>query len=312
MAANTQFGTKKLLDGTKENVATITTANSSAVTLTNSGLKTGTYSLAAAKTADPTSVLNSEAKGISLANTDGDPVNLSDGIHNVDIVQASDVAKKTSSATSITDAWGNGVTVATGAATEAIVSASGTFTKTADADIGNYTFILNVQENGATPIGNQALNITIEAGDVSADVKTKLEAAIAANSELSGKVTVTEDIGAANVTFGFEYYKEGAQYSIRVEDSSTTATGSFAFTAGSNRGTSDSDLIFTANTSASALQSNQTITIDDGTYTTMASLIIEINEAIDTNANWASNADFIATLDGTDKIQFATLDEGST
>ena len=38
IAANTQFGTKKLLDGSKENVANVTTANASLLTVTQSNL----------------------------------------------------------------------------------------------------------------------------------------------------------------------------------------------------------------------------------------------------------------------------------
>ncbi len=311
IATNTQFGTKRLIDGSNENVAVITTPNSSGVTLSDSGLRTGFYSLAAAKTADPTAVVNSEALGISLANTDGDPYNLSDAIHNIDIVQASDVAKKTSTAISVKDAWGNDLTVAA-AASEALVSATGTFTSNLDVDIGDYTFILNVQEGGATPIGNQALNITIEAGDVSADVKTKLEAAIAANSELAGKITVTSDAPAGAVTFGFEYYKEGAQYSVRTEASSTTGTGTFAFSAASDRGESLGVLKFTANTSANGLLSDQTITVGNAAYGTMDGLITAVNAAITAHASWDITTDFVASLDGTNRIQFASLDEGST
>ena len=310
IAVNTQFGTKRLIDGSNENVAVITTPNSSGVTLSDSGLRTGHYSLAAAKTADPTAVVNSEALGISLANTDGDPYNLSDAIHNIDIVQASDVAKKTSTAVSVKDAWGNDLTVAA-AASEAAIVATGTFTSLADVDAGDYTFILNVQEDGATPIGNQALNITIEAGDLSADVKTKMEAAIAANTELAGKITVTMVAGAA-VTFGFEYYKEGAQYSLRTEASSTTGTGTFAFAAASDRGESLGVLKFTANTSANGLLSDQTITVGNAAYGTMDTLITAVNAAITGHASWDITTDFIATLDGTNRIQFASLDEGST
>jgi flagellin len=307
IAANTQFGTKKLLDGTNENIATITTTNNSAATLSNSNLKTGSYSLSALKTADASATLNSSSNGISLANTDGDPSNLADGIHNIDIVQASDVAKKTSSDISILDSWGNGITIAAGAATKATVSATGTFTSAAGADNGDYTFILNVQENGATPIGNQALNIHIATADTSAIVKGKIEAEIAANSELATKINVIEDIGAANVTFGFEYADEGAQFSLRVEASSTDATGSFEFTEDSNRGTSIGVLNFTANT-AGGLVTND-VTIDDGIYTTMAQLVIEINSEI--GDNFHATDDFSAAVYSTNQLQFSSEDEGS-
>ena len=41
IAANTQFGTKKILDGSKDNIATITSANSSGLTVKQSNLTTG-------------------------------------------------------------------------------------------------------------------------------------------------------------------------------------------------------------------------------------------------------------------------------
>src|SRR5512137_1856945 len=45
ISATTQFGTKKLLDGSKDNVATITSANTSLLTIKQSGLSTGTHSI---------------------------------------------------------------------------------------------------------------------------------------------------------------------------------------------------------------------------------------------------------------------------
>ena len=43
VAANTQFGTKKLLDGSKDNIASITSSNASGATILNSELTTGTH-----------------------------------------------------------------------------------------------------------------------------------------------------------------------------------------------------------------------------------------------------------------------------
>lgn len=315
IAANTQFGTKLLLDGSKENVATVTTANASGVSLKDSNLNTGTYSLAAVKVADATSTLNSTAKGLSLSNTDGNPYNLSDGVHNIDIVQASDVATKDSTAVSIADTWGNDLTLAaTGRA--AYVSATGGFSKVAaGANSGDYTFILNVQENGATAIGNQALAVHITTTDTSSTVKTKLEAAIAANSQLAGKINVTTSVGtiggvAQSTRFGFQYAKEGAQYSIKTEASTTTASGAtFSWGAASDRGVSENVLNFTANSSTQLQTADLTLTAN--TYTSLADLVSEINTQIDADANWATNADFVADVYDSNKIRFSTVDEGS-
>ncbi len=43
IAANTQFGTKKLIDGSKANTATITTSNATGVTIKESNLTTGNH-----------------------------------------------------------------------------------------------------------------------------------------------------------------------------------------------------------------------------------------------------------------------------
>lgn len=315
IAANTQFGTKLLLDGSKMNVATITTPNSSQVTLTDSNLNTGTYSLAAFKTADATSELNSTAKGISLNNTDGNPYNLTDGVHNIDVVQASDVAKKTSSAVSVNDAWGEALTIAaTGRA--AYISATGGFSIAgAAANAGTYTFILNVQENGQTPIGNQALSINVLATDDAAAVKTKIEQAIAANDLLAGKVTVTTSLGtiggvANSVRFGFQYYREGAQYSLRTESSTTTATGAtFSWGADSNRGISEQVLNFTVNESSNGLNTRD-VTVAANSYSTLSSLVDAINAGV-AAAGWSTTQEFMAQVYEGDKVQFVTRDEGS-
>ncbi|HOP06909.1 MAG TPA: flagellin [candidate division Zixibacteria bacterium] len=315
IAANTQFGTKNLLDGSKENVATITSPNISDVTLTNSNLRDGTYSLSAVKTADATAELNTTSYGISLANTDGDPYNLDEGVHNLDVVQSSDVASKTGSAMSITDAWGNGLQVIDGAATKATVSATGQFTAGAG-NTGTYTFILNVQENGSTPIGNQSFTISIGASDTASTVKTKLESAIGANSELSNiEVGTSYDASSGGTKFSFSYADEGAQYSLRAEASSTDATAStLNFAQQSNRGASDAHLTFTTVT-ANGTQTSQQIDVTNGTYTTMSDLADEINTQLlaifGTVANGSGENDISVAVSNNNRLQFSTLDEGS-
>lgn len=111
IAANTQFGTKKLLDGSKDNIATITTANASGLTILRSFLSSGNHSITATKTADSTATINTTSLGISLNGT-GSPYNLEEKIHNLDVLQASAGAEKLSSDIAITDAFGNGLTIA--------------------------------------------------------------------------------------------------------------------------------------------------------------------------------------------------------
>jgi len=317
IAANTQFGTKNLLDGTKENVATVTSPNVSDVTLTNSSLRTGNYSLAAVKVADPTASLNTTSLGVSLANTDGDPTNLAEGVHNLDVVQASGTATKNGSSMSITDAWGNGLQVVDGSAEKATIKSATRYTQGAG-NVGTHTFILSYQENYGTPVTNESIAITIANGTTAASaVKTKLENAVAANSNLAGKIEVgTSYDGTANVTsFSFSHVDEGAQYSIRTEASSTTASSSnLTFAQGSDRGISDAHLTFTTVT-ANGTQTSQQIDVSDNTYSTLAALTTEINTQLlavfgAVNGGGGEN-DVSVSVVNTDQLSFSTLDEGS-
>ncbi|MCH9032847.1 MAG: flagellin, partial [candidate division Zixibacteria bacterium] len=83
IASNTEFGTKKLLDGSKDNIATITSANTSGVSIIQSNLSSGTHSISATKTAGASAILNTTSLGISLV-SNGSPVNLDEKIHNID------------------------------------------------------------------------------------------------------------------------------------------------------------------------------------------------------------------------------------
>ncbi len=317
IAANTQFGTQNLLDGTKENVATITSGNTSLVTLSNSNLRTGTYALAAVKTADPTASLNTTSLGISLNYTDGNPVNLAEGVHNLDVVQASDVAKRTSNSISITDAWGNGLQIANGvtdANATATLTSTAAFTTAVANNAGDYTILVSYQENGGTPITNKAIQFTVATGDTAAQVEAKVQAALDADSDLSGKVNsqITTGDGGASYSLQLVAANKGAQYSIRTEVSSSTATTAlFSFAQGDARGISDANLRLTTVTAQAGTLTNENLQIADGTYTDMTTLVAAVNTAIG-NASYASaTSDIVAVLEGTDKIQFQTVDEGS-
>ncbi len=114
IAANTQFGTKKLIDGSKANTATITTDNSTGVTIKESNLTTGNHYITTVKTANSSATLDTSAYGISL-NGAIEPSNLTEAIHNIDVLQASAGATKLSATLDMTDAYGNGITFAAAA-----------------------------------------------------------------------------------------------------------------------------------------------------------------------------------------------------
>lgn len=316
IAANTQFGTKKILDGSKDNIATITSANTSGLGIKQSNLKTGQHSVTATKTADPTASLNTTSLGLSLTNTDGDPYNLSEKIHNVDVVQASDVAKKTSGAISLADAFGNNMVIAA-TATVAMLSSAATMSAATASHAGTYTFTLNYQENGESPTGNQTLTVAVEAGDTAATLATKLQTQINLNTALAGKVVAT---GTANGALRIKAANTGAQYSVQAQATSTdAATSWFSVATGSSRGSSANLLSFTVNTDKYANRTG-VATVAANTYSTLSSLVTAINSALGTSA--AGNGGFgtvsggttqnvSATLVNSNQIQFATADEGS-
>lgn len=311
IAANTQFGTKKLLDGSKENIATVTSAGTSGLEINSSFLTSGAHSITATKTADPSATLNTTSLGLSLANNDGDPYNLSEAVHNIDVIQASDAAARTSDAVNLTDAFGNNLELAA-AGTVAMVSSSAIATATAN-NAGTYSIVLNYQENGQSPTGDQTIDVDVVTGDTTATIAAKVQTQINLNSALAGNVTVT---GTAAGELRFKSSNLGAQYSIQSKASSSTA-GDVLFTiaAANDRGASANVLNMTVNT---ATNSNATsaVTIGAATYSDMATLIT----AIDTGLNTAfgrvqgvtTEDDVQAALSGTNQIKLHTMDQGSS
>ncbi len=330
IAANTQFGTKKILDGTKDNVATITSAGSSGLAINKSNLTTGAHSISATKTADSTSTLNTTSLGISLANTDGDPVNLTEKIHNIDVVQASGVAKKTSDSFAMTDAWGNGMEMAAVADSASLFSAAGMATVgmqggagvATAGDAGTYNIVVNYQENGESTTGNQTISFDVAAGDTTSDVAAKVQSAINQNASLAGKVNAVATAAGNQNSMFIQAANSGSQYSVRVESvSNTTGTAQgFDFTAASDRGASSNVLSFEVTTAQWTGGRTATATIAAGTYTAHDALNTAINTSLRTTgggggfgtiAGGATTNDIASTVENSNTIQFATRDEGS-
>lgn len=320
ISQNTQFGTKKILDGSKDNIATITSPNSSSLTVRSSNLKTGPHSVVATKVADSAATLNTTSLGLSLQNTDGDPSDLDERIHNLDIVQSSATAKKTSGAISLTDAFGTGLTIAA-TATVALVSSGAAIATATASNAGTYTIKLNYQENGESQTGVQDLTISVVVGDTTATIATKLNSAIAANTALAGKLTATGTAaGILRIKSGV-----GAQFSVQTSASTTTATtAAFSIAGGTNaRGTSANVLNITATTAKWTSGRTATATIAAATYTSLATLNTAITNALATSAGGGGGfgtvsgdtsgvADLVSTVVNTNQIQFATRDQGST
>jgi flagellin len=316
ISVNTQFAKKKILDGTKDNIAAITSSGSSGINILRSNLDSGTHSITATKTADATATLNTTSLGLSLTGTDGDPANLTEAIHNVDVIQASDVAKKVGTKdVDILDAWSNGVNIGA----TAIAARHDSTAVVADATAGSagtYTFTINYQENGESPSGAQTIQVAVASGEDSETIAQNIQTAINSNAYLAGKVTAFATAGSGT---RMQIYASnaGAQYSVAISPVTTTADPTnqlFNFTNGNDRGTSTNGLNFTVVNEKNGTQT-VTATVTAGTYTTLAAL------AADFTANMSVAGGAFGTASGTvgnltasvvdGKIQFASADEGS-
>lgn len=317
IAANTQFGTKKLLDGSKDNVATITSANTSGLTIKQSNLRTGAHSIIATKTSDASATLNSTALGISLK-TGGTVYNLEEKIHNLDVIQASAGATKVSNAISITDAFNNNLTLAS-AATQATINTLADVATATASNAGNYTVVLNYQEAGNNAVGDQTLTVAVESGDTLMTVISKWNTAIAANSSLAGKIEAAS-VSAGAGTLEFRSVNSGAQYSLKLTSSSTTASQA-QFSWGASRASRGRSLDALKLTATTANQNGVTTVIDlvtagagFKTFTSMDALITEFNRALKIGFGSVATGsvnNVVASVDSTNRVKLVTSDEGS-
>ncbi len=289
IAQNTQFGTKKLLDGSAANSAVITSANTSQVTLSDSQLSDGVHSVTAVQLTESSASIDSTTFGIS--NPTG-PYNLSDGVHDLDVIQASGGAVKVGDAISALDAWGNGISITGTAASirEAHVQATTGMTTVADNVQHTITFQINFQEMGSNAVGMQTITIRTDAvasADLVSNIAAKLNDAVNSNTFLAGKVyaTSTNNAGGAD-TMTLRSTNTGTQYSIAV--GSVTATNASINTAlsglanSNDRGRSDNDMSITAQFASSstlidAFTRTRTFAIGSGTFNTLSALVATIN-----------------------------------
>jgi len=334
IAANTQFGTKKLLDGSAANTAVITSSNTSRVTLNDSQLNEGVHSITAVQLTESTSTIDTTSFGLS--NPTG-TYNLSDGVHNLDIVQASGGAIKLGNAISALDAWGNGISVTATAASirEGRLRATTGMTTVANLVQHTITFQINTQEMGSNAVGMQTLTIRTDAVASSAlvaNIVSKLNTAINSNTYLAGKVqaTSTENAAAAD-TITIRTANTGTKYTVAV--GSVTATNASINTALSglanrnNRGRSGNQLSITAQFASSstlvdAFTRTRTFAIGTGTFTTLSALAATINAKLTLDAVFGTYNDTTAgeaqkvyatvvAAGGQDFLKFVTNDEGS-
>lgn len=321
IGATTQFGTKKLLDGSADNVASIITANNSEVTLGASSLSGGSHSLTATKKTDASGEFNTTTLGLS---TPQYVSKLSGGTHNIDITQASSGATKTGTRIFLTDNWNNGLRFST---TAAVAQATGHITYTADANtLATITVKINYQDTqaDASPIGVQTLSFrtatlaATNAVTANSEFTNKLNTAIAANTYLAGKVTA-----ATISTSGFEVKttNTGNQYSVYVQ-SVTVAGGTDTYgnigstiDGESGRGVSGGTINMSA-VAAGGTYTGGTVHLN-GTYSTMSDLLTALNGHLDDHFGTATTginniyATAITTAAGYNAIKLYTVDQGS-
>ncbi|MCP4581875.1 MAG: hypothetical protein GY839_09665, partial [candidate division Zixibacteria bacterium] len=334
IAANTQFGTKKLLDGSAANTAVITSSNISRVTLSDSQLNDGAHSITAVQLTESSATIDTTSFG--MENPTGS-YNLSDGVHNIDVAQASAGATKVGNAISALDAWGNGISITATAAsiTGGQLGSTTGMTTVADSVQHTISFQINFQEMGSNAVGMQTLTIRTDAvasGDLVANIVSKLQTAINSNTYLAGKVnaTSTANAGAAD-TMTIRTANVGTKYSVAV--GSVTATNASINTALSglanqnDRGRSGNQLSVTAQFASSstlvdAFTQTRTFAIGTGTFNTLSALVATVNAKLtldsvfgtynDTTAGEAQKVyATVVAAGGQNFMKFVTNDEGS-
>ncbi|MDH3938061.1 MAG: flagellin, partial [candidate division Zixibacteria bacterium] len=211
----------------------------------------------------------------------------------------------------------NGLEIANGvldaAATATLTSVAAGTTAVA-ANAGSYTVLVSYQENGGTPVTNKAIQFDVADTDSWATIEAALQTALDNDTDLAGKVNsqLSTADGGASYSMQLVAANKGAQYSIRTEASSSTATTAIlSFAQGDDRGVSDANLTFTTVTDQQGTLTAENIQIADATYSDMATLVTAFNTAIAAATYASATSDIKAVLDGTDKIQIQSVDEGS-
>ena len=257
IAANTQYGTKKLLDGSAANVAAITTANVSGLTVSESNLSDGVHSVTSVMLTDSSATLDVTSLGL---NTPTGPWNLAGGVHNLDVIQASSGAVKTGEAITSLDAWGNGISLTGTAASvrEAYARAVTNFSTLANNNQYTISFQLNFQEAGNNAVGMQTLTIrtdVVASGDLATNIASRLNNAINANTFLAGKLQATVTAGAPD-SIRIRTTQQGTNYSLAVgtitSSNATVTAGLSGLQNQNDRGRSSNLLSLTAQFASSS------------------------------------------------------------
>jgi flagellin len=176
---------------------------------------------------------------------------------------------------------------------------------------GNYTVVVNYQENGNAATGEHTVQVAVEVGDTTATIASKFNTQISLNTDLAGKIIAS---GTAGNALRFTSANVGAQFSFKTNASSTDASSAlFSVASQSVRGASERDLSFTVTTEKNATVT-ATASLASGTYTSLSSLVTAIDAALLTAFSTVSGgavSDVDAMVYNNNQIQFLTRDEGS-
>jgi len=200
---------------------------------------------------------------------------LSESVHNIDVIQASGVANKTSGTVTLADAFGNDFAIAA-AATVAMLS-SGNAAAAVAANVGTYSFTLQLWDVNEGTTALHTVTVAAELGDTSVDMANKIKDQLNLNSDLAGKVTASS---TAAGPIRLKTTNLGAQWALKTTTTTTTAgTQWFDFGAADARGVSDNQLTLTATTEANSAV-NTTLTLTAGAYTSVQAIVDELKVAL--------------------------------
>jgi len=302
IANNTQFGTKKLLDGSRENVVSITTGNTSQVTVGDSTLATGTHTLVASKTSDASASISTTQYGLDLASTPAIS-NLTGGFHTLEVTQASAAASKTSSSDiRINDNFDNGLEFASASAVASIGSGDISSSGTADS-----TVTFNIGYQGAnTYISGSSITVTLTGSSNTAAFITALNDAISGNGSLQGRVKFV----ASGAGVALQTVNDGSNESVKINSRSVTNVAITHLTADATaRGVANVSSVFTMKLDGGTATK---VVLTAGTYTSVADLATAVEGSLnDATSGFGSNTFTVAQDGSNDRITISTKDEGS-
>jgi len=285
IAANAQFGSKKLLDGTNQNTASITDGvNGMDLSFDNSALTTGTDTVTVSGfSAASYTAANADTVGISASPSSYGLVGVAAGSHTVEVTQASDYATLTGTVDITAASFGIGsadaVITGTVDVTAFALATDDTLTLTASGGASEDIKVLVGDDGAATAVEqatawNNAIDASINYSTTGAGGKVELSVAAA------GNVLVWTAAGGAGVDASINVTAEG------IADVGVTDVADY-FGASNDTAEGAHDTL-TVNASGVGAEVLTFQASDIGTGVTAAEWATAINNAIDAGTNYST------------------------